>query len=194
MCLATKVCARKFTIAGFAVLSVLAFSTNAVAQTLQPKQQQPAPAAAQNTPAQPPIGETAPPQPTWMVNCTNVSGGFDCRASQTLYVKKTGVRVLTLVVRTTPDAKKPVMLIQVPLGIYLPAGVTLQIGKDAGKKLPLHSCNQDGCLTEYPVTDAEIAAMQQGADVVVLVQDLNKAPVTLQVPSLGFAAAYAKMK
>ncbi len=145
-------------------------------------------------PTQPAPGEAAPPQPTWMVNCTNVSGGFDCRASQTLIAKKTGVRVLTLVVRTTPDAKKPVMLIQVPLGIFLPAGITLQIGKEAAKKLPLQSCSQEGCLTEYAVTDAEIAVMQQDADLTVSVQDLKKAPVTLQVPGLGFAAAYSKMK
>jgi invasion protein IalB len=194
MDLAKEFSARKSVIARLAFLGLLAFCTAVVAQTLQPKQPQPAPAAAPTAPTQPAPGEAVPPQPTWMVNCTNVSGGFDCRASQTLIAKKTGVRVLTLVVRTTPDAKKPVMLIQVPLGIYLPAGITLQIGKDAGKKLPLHSCNQEGCLTEYPVTDAEIAAMQQGADVAVLVQDLNKAPVTLQVPGLGFGAAYAKMK
>ena len=104
------------------------------------------------------------------------------------------MRVLTLVVRTTEDAKKPVMLIQVPLGIFLPAGITLQIGEDAAKKLPLQSCSQEGCLTEYAVTDAEIAVMQQDADLTVSVQDLKKAPVTLQVPGLGFAAAYSKMK
>jgi invasion protein IalB len=194
MCCATKFSARKFTIARFVVFGLLTFSTAAVTQTLQPKQPQPALAAAPTAPTQPAPGEAGPPQPTWMVNCTNVSGGFDCRASQTLIAKKTGGRVLTLVVRTTPDAKKPVMLIQVPLGIFLPAGITLQIGKEAAKKLPLQSCSQEGCLTEYAVTDAEIAVMQQDADLTVSVQDLKKAPVTLQVPGLGFAAAYSKMK
>ncbi len=190
MCFAKKFSARKFTIARLAFLGLMAFSTGAAAQTLQPKQPQPDQAA----PTQPAPGEAAPPQPTWMVNCTNVPGGFDCRASLTLIIKKTGQHLLTLVVRTAPDAKKPVMLIQVPLGIYLPAGVTVQIGKEAGKRLPLQSCNQEGCLTEYPVTDAEVAALQQGADVGVSVQDLKKAPVTLQVPGLGFAAAYSKMR
>jgi invasion protein IalB len=194
MGLATKFSARKSTIAGFAVLSVLAFSTDAVAQTDRQKQPQPAPAAAPATPEQAAPGEAAPPQPTWRVYCSNVPGGFDCRASQTLVNKNTGQRLLTLVVRTAPDAKKPMMLIQVPLGTYLPAGVTLQIGKDAGKKLPLESCNQEGCLTEYPVTDAEIAAMQHGADVAVLVRDVTKAPATFRVPGLGFAEAYSKMK
>jgi len=192
MCLAAKVwCGRKFTI-GFVILSLSAISTGH-AQTLQPKQPQPAPAAGAAG-AQPAPGEATQPQPTWVVNCTNVPGGFDCRASQTLYVTKTGTRLLTLAVRTAPDAQKPVMLIQVPLGIYLPAGITLQIGKDPAKKLPFHTCNQEGCLTEYSVTDAELATMQQDSDLTVLVQDLNKKPVTLPVPGLGFAAAYSKMK
>jgi invasion protein IalB len=104
------------------------------------------------------------------------------------------MRVMTLAVRTSPDSKRPVMLIQVPLGIYLPAGATLQIGKDPAKKLPFQSCNQEGCLMEYSITDAELAAMQQDSDLTVSVQDLKKAPVTLTVPGLGFAAAYSKMK
>jgi invasion protein IalB len=129
-----------------------------------------------------------------MVNCTSVTGGFDCRASQTLFIKNTRQRVLTLVVRTTPNANKPVMMIQAPLGIYLPAGITVQIGKDAAKTLPVQSCDQGGCLTEYAVTDDEIAAMRGGADVTISVQDLKKAPIKLQVAGLGFADAYAKMK
>jgi len=129
-----------------------------------------------------------------MVNCTNIASGFDCRASQTLVSKNTGAAVLTLVVRTTPQTPKPVMLIQVPLGIYLPAGITLQIGRDEAKTLPLQSCNREGCLTEYALTGAEIAAMQRDADLTVSLQDLKQAPVTLKVSGLGFAAAYAKMK
>ena len=34
------------------------------------------------------------------------------------------------------DTKKPVFLMQLPLGVYLPAGATLQIGKEEAKTLP----------------------------------------------------------
>ena len=93
-----------------------------------------------------------------------------------------------------PGAKRPVMMIQVPLGIYLPAGVTLQIGKETGKVLPLQSCNHQGCLTEYALNDGEIAALRGGADSTVTIQDLQKSPVTLTVTGLGFAEAYAKLE
>jgi invasion protein IalB len=103
-------------------------------------------------------------------------------------------RILTLVVRRSPAAKTPVMMIQGPLGIYLPAGVAVQIGTDAAKVLPLQSCNQGGCVTEFAMTDAEIETMRGGADLTVTMQDQNKAPVTLKVPGLGFAEAYAKLE
>jgi invasion protein IalB len=169
------------------LLCLLSFGSGSLAQTLRPKDTNPAPTAA--APAQP-----EPQKPTWMVNCTNVPGGFDCRASQTLYFTKTRSRALTLVVQTRPSAKKPVLLMQVPLGVYLPAGVTLQIGKDAAKTLPIQSCNQEGCFTEYALTDADISAMLKEADLTVSVQDLKKTPGTFKVPGLGFAAAFSKMK
>jgi invasion protein IalB len=190
MRIATKSSILAFVI--FILVGLNCFALSANAQTLQPKQAQPTPDASDTQPQ--PSPQTTAPQPTWMVNCTNVAGGFDCRASQTLVNKNTGKAVVTLVVRTTPGTKKPVMLVQVPLGIYLPAGIGLQIGRDAMKTLQLQSCNLEGCLTEYSLADAEIAAMQRNADLTVSMKDLKQIPVSLKVPGLGFAAAYAKMK
>lgn len=49
-------------------------------------------------------------------------------------------------------------------------------------------------LAEYPITEADIAAMLKGADLTVSIQSLQKQPVTLQDPVAGLAAAYAKIK
>jgi len=174
-----------------AVLSLLSFGGASIAQTQQPKMPAAAPTAAPATAAQ---GGAQPAGPTWMVNCTNVTGGFDCRASQTLFAVRTRQRILTLAVQITPNAKKPVMMIQGPLSIYLPAGITVQIGKEAAMVLPVQSCDQGGCLTEYAPSNAEIEAMRKGADLTVTVQDLKKTPIKLTVPGLGFAEAYAKLR
>ena len=93
-----------------------------------------------------------------------------------------------------PETKKPVMLIQVPLGTYLPPGASLQIGQDDARTLPFQSCNRAGCIAEYAVTNAELATMAKGADLTVSFQTLQKQPITLQVPSAGFAVAYAKIR
>lgn len=193
MRIATKQRAIRVRFGGIVLLCLLGSGMGSVAQTLQPK----APAPASEGPSAPPeaAGKDAEaPKRTWMVNCTSVAGGFDCRASQTLLAQNSRQRMLTLVVRTTPEAKKPVMMIQGPLGIYLPAGIVLQIGKEAAKVLPLQSCDQAGCLAEYAVTDAEITAMRGGDDLTITMRDLKKAPVTLKVPGLGFAEAYAKLE
>ena len=170
---------------GAAVLWLLSLGSVSVAQTLQPKAPQPTQSGAE---------AAKPDKPTWMVNCTNIAGGFDCRASQTLVVQNSGQRILTLAVKKAPNVKKPIMMIQGPLGMYLPAGVTLQIGKDAAKVLPVQSCDQAGCVTDYPLTDAEIEAMRGGVDLTVTLQDLQRKPVALKVPGLGFAEAYAKLE
>lgn len=185
MRLSAKTNARKLKIVGGALLCILGVSGGAVAQTSQPKGE-----AAQSAPAQ----QTATPQPNWVVACSQTQQGLECRAGQSLFVRKTGQRFLSVAVRVPPDTKKPKLLLQLPLGVYLPAGASLQIGKDEAMTLPFQSCDQAGCIAEHPMTDAEIAAMVKGADLTVSAQNLQKKPFTLQVPGLGFAAAYAKIQ
>jgi invasion protein IalB len=165
--------------------------------TLIPDQKEVVVAKGGDQPAQPP---QAPPtqagsaQPTWRVNCSSSRAGLDCRATQTLFFKRTRQPLLALAVRVPPDTKKPEMLAEVPFGTYLPAGISFQFGRDAAKTVPFRSCNRSGCWTVYPVTEAEIGAMLKGTDVVVSIQDLQRRPITLTVPVQGFAEAYEKIR
>ena len=101
---------------------------------------------------------------------------------------------LSVVVRVPAETKKPVMLLLVPLGIYLPAGVKVQVGQDAAKTVPLQNCDGTGCLAEYAITEPELAAMLKGQGLTISVQDRDKQPVSVQVPATGFPAAYGKIK
>ena len=119
---------------------------------------------------------------------------MDCRAVQILVVKKTGRPFLTFAIQVPPDTKTPKMLVVLPLGTYLPAGIALQFGKEAAKRLPIEACDRSGCLAEYAVSEAEIGAMLKGADVTLSIQNQQKKPVTLVVSAAGFAEAYEKIK
>ena len=100
------------------------------------------------------------------------------------FSRRTRQRVLSVAVRMPADTKKPVFLMQLPLGVYLPAGATLQIGKEEAKTLPFTSCDQGGCIAEYAVTDAELAAIAKGADLTISAQgSASRKPFTLTVPS-----------
>ena len=130
-----------------------------------------------------------------MVSCDDNQGKLDCRAGQSVFIKPTGQRLLSVAVRVPADTKKPVLLLQVPFGVYLPAGASLQIGKAGAKTLPFKGCDRQGCVAEYAITDAEIAAMAKGSDLTISVQNQNRQPAfTVTVPVTGFAAAYAKVR
>jgi invasion protein IalB len=138
--------------------------------------------------------EAAPSPPTWKVSCSNSDRGLDCRVLQTLFVKRTGQPVLTVAVHVPPDTKKPDMLFSLPLGSYLPAGVSLQFGKSAATKLPILNCDRSGCLAEYAVSPEELGAMQKGSDLTITLLDMQKKPLKFVVPVAGFAEAYAKIR
>lgn len=194
MRLDTGLCARSV-LAGVLLAFVL---TNV--GLAQERQAPPAGAAQPAQPAQGGQGQPAQaqqpgPPPVWVVSCDNNQGRLDCRAGQTVFVKPTGQRLLSVAVRVPADTKKPVLLLQVPLGVYLPAGASLEIGKTGAKTLPYRGCDQAGCLAEYAITDEEIAAMAKGSDLTISVQNQNRKPAfTITVPVTGFAAAYAKVK
>jgi hypothetical protein len=57
--------------------------------------------------------------------------------------------------------------------------------------VPLQTCESERLRGRVCHTDAELAAMQKGADLSISMQIM---PVPLTVPVLGFAAAYAKIK
>jgi invasion protein IalB len=182
-----RLCNLAFT-AG-ALLCLVGPSSGATAQTAQPKgqaQQIEAPASEAGQPSQ--------PQPNWIVSCNQTRPGLECRAGQSLFLKQTRQRVLSVAVRMPADTKKPVLLMQLPLGVYLPAGATLQIGKEEAKTLPFIGCDKGGCVAEYAVTDAELGSIAKGGDMTISAQTLQRKAFTLTVPSLGFAVAYAKIK
>ena len=175
---------------GAAVLCILAFGAGALAHApSQPKVK----AGRQLAQATQATSTPAPAQPIWGVTCAGTPGGLDCRATQAVQMTDTG-QVTFLAVRLPPETKKPVMLLLLPMGIYLPAGVTVQFGQDAAKTVPLQNCDSAGCLAEYAITEAEIAAMLKGIAVTVSVQSRDKQPISVQVPGTGFPAAYAKIK
>jgi len=129
--------------------------------------------------------------PIWGVSCVGTASGLDCRAVQSLPMSGGQASVA---VQLPADTKKPIMYVLVPMGVYLPAGVTLQFGQAGAKKVSLRSCDSSGCLAQYALTEAELGALSKGQALVISVQGVDQKPVTLQVPSTGFAAAYAKIK
>ncbi len=159
----------------------LALSQVAMAQTQQPQ------------PVQPSIKAT---HGAWEVRCY---GATDC--------------VMTQVHRRTPETAdavftviKPAGLtdnngrtiealaeIVVPLGVYLPNGLGLQVDNGEPRAAPFERCIPDGCVVRAPISSAMLGQMRAGGSAFLI---LSRSPTeTVKVPmSLsGFTAAFGSL-
>ena len=146
-------------------------------------------------PTSPPPAEAKPNEapPAWRVQCDGAGQALDCRLSQTLVVQQTGQRLLAVVVRRPSKAELPALMINLPHGLFLPAGVTLQLDTAKPETLPVQTCDAQGCYAGTTVTTDMLAALQKSQQLSVVVQDLKKQPITVTITMAGFAAAYQQL-
>jgi invasion protein IalB len=149
------------------------------------------------------VGAAAAPQNTslpsdggsgWRVECANDGKTLDCRAINRVHQRDSQQLIAAVAVRIPPDSKKPVLAIQLPLGIQVTEAVTLRIDEGQAERYPIQTCTQTGCLVGAPATDAVIGAMRAGRELKVAFQSLTKQTVTVTMPLAGFALAYDKIK
>jgi invasion protein IalB len=89
----------------------------------------PAPAHAQTPGALPSPEQQAaqPPVPGWVSRCSSASREtpLECAVEETAVLTKTGQLIVLVNIRVTSDTRQPVALVQLPLGLNLPAGAKL---------------------------------------------------------------------
>lgn len=141
-------------------------------------------------------GEAPPPAPGWVSICQSTArdAPLECRVEQRAVIKQTGQLLAQVTVRIPADTRKPVLMIRVPLGLSLEAGVTIDVDGGRGGTLPLQTCDAGGCYAGAPLRADLLAAMQKGEKLDVVFQNLEKAPIKLALPLAGFAAAFAKVQ
>src|SRR5581483_10017501 len=94
----------------------------------------------------------------------------------------------------TSDTRQPVALVQLPLGLNLPAGAKLQVDDGKVVDLQIQTCENRGCYANTPVSPELLTALKSGKQLKVAFQNLNKEIITIPMPLADFAAAYEKIK
>jgi invasion protein IalB len=160
-----------------------------------------APRAAQTaaTPS-PPEAETPaagkPSAPGWIARCTSASRAapLECAIEQTAVLTKTGQLVVLVNIRVAGDTHMPVALVQLPLGINLPAGAKFQVDDGKVADLQIQTCENRGCFAGAPIAPELLPALKSGKQLKVSFQSLAKETITIPMPLTDFAAAYDKIK
>lgn len=163
-------------------------------------------AISQEKDAAKPVGKDEPGTGTTASNQAPVSGwGTSCAASerdaplacvleQSIFVPRTGQQLVNVKIQVEGTEKKPTLLITAPLGLFLPAGVSIRVDRTEPKKLDLQTCDAVGCYVAMPMTEELLGLMKAGSDFSVTFQNLAKAEINVTIPLQGFSDGLAKVK
>lgn len=184
---------RSFLFATSAALTIagLQVGTPAFAQQAQPAQAARPAATSPAAPADPaqPAATTATYQ-DWLMRCVSQTDkSRTCEVVQNLQVQGQGVVASIAVGRTDPKAAMS-LVIQLPQGVWLPAGVKFQTGEKAKPlQLEYKRCTQ-ACVAEVQLDAATVQAMKSGVEQGSFsFEDGAHRPVTLPVSLKGFGPA-----
>ena len=80
--------------------------------------------------------------------------------------------------------------IVVPLGVFLPGALGLQIDDNQPKAVPFERCIPDGCVVRAPIAAAMLAQMRAGTTAHLIVSPSPQERVKLPISLNGFTAAF----
>ena len=135
----------------------------------------------------------AAPKPGWAVSCNNPGTGLTCAAGQTIVAAGTNKMLLRVTVSKAASDPNAGMMIHLPHGLFNPAGVSVRVDEQKPETIQIQTCDGAGCYAGLPVTAERLKALRNGTVLNIQFQDLRKNNITVPVPLLGFADAYAKL-
>jgi invasion protein IalB len=195
---------RILTVGACLVLASVGSSLAQVKPKAAGKPAPPATSAAQANPlastgVAPPAGTDAAPPPApseWVSRCASEArqGALECALEQTAVLQKTGQLIAAVSVRVPSDTRQPIIAVQIPVGLFLPAGVTLQIDDKKPLTLPLQTCDLKGCYAGMPISPDMLAELKGGKKLAVSFQNLTKENITVPMQLTNFEPAYQKIQ
>ena len=159
--------------------------------TTQIAQQETPPASP--TPPQP--AEAEKKGPGWAVNCKSGASeeGLECRLSQTVVTQQGGQVLADVTFRVPADKKGPEAIVRLPLGVFLPAGATLQVDDKTAQKLNFRACDRNGCYAQAAISSEMLKDLQEGQELKVSFNNLAEKQIDVPLSLDGFPDAYRKI-
>jgi invasion protein IalB len=141
-------------------------------------------------------GANTPAPPGWVARCSSASRGapLECAIEQSAVLTKTGQLIVLINIRVSAETRTPVALVQLPLGLNLPAGAKIQVDDGKTSELQIQTCEARGCYANLQISPDVLAALKSGKQLKVSFQNMAKETITIPMPLADFATAYEKIK
>lgn len=153
-----------------------------------------APAFAQDAAPQQP---QKPPQPTdtkeigdWTVQCYAVKAPMPCQMLELRVAKKTGQRILAVLLAYAPENSGHLLKISVPLGVSLQNGLVINLDTWKSPPVKFHACDQGGCYIESAIGNDIIGQLSKATDAKVRITSVDGKPYDLSFSLKGFTEAH----
>ncbi|MBX4865315.1 invasion associated locus B family protein [Rhizobium sophorae] len=168
-----------------AALSVLAVVFGASAPVSSFAQSAAAPA-----PADAPAQAAGAPKLGWYKTCSKQEDNDIC-VVQNLILANGGQLVTAVgLISVSGKINRKLLQVSVPTARLIPPGIMMQIDGGKGQKLDYAVCLPDKCTAEIPLTDAMIASLKKGSDVIFTSINFRRAPNPIKISLEGFTGAY----
>lgn len=132
----------------------------------------------------------------WALSCRQIQGDkpANCVLFQDILWQKSGKRILNVSIARPAPGQPFIAAVTAPLGILLPAGLTLHIDDKELVRFPLQFCNINGCRGQFPVTDDMQNLFAKGDKGRVIFRQPNSQPLPVEFSLKGFAAGFMDLK
>ena len=119
--------------------------------------------------------------------------GNSCQIIQQLLVKKSKKILMSGSIRLSGKKNSPALMLQLPHGMFIPAGIAVRVDKKPLKKTAVQTCDHRGCFTGLALDDKMLVNMKKGKNIVVAFRNLKKQTIAISLSLKGFTAAYKKL-
>ncbi|MDA1098038.1 MAG: invasion associated locus B family protein [Proteobacteria bacterium] len=94
-----------------------------------------------------------------------------------------------------PEPDQPAMVfLTLPLGVYLPTGLLLQIDDGETLRIPVEICLPNGCHTRMALEGELLKNLKSGRQAKLAFHDSQQKEISVPVSLAGFTAAFAALK
>jgi len=133
----------------------------------------------------------------WGYKCETPKG-FDqeiCFIFQRVTNKENNKKIADVTVAYAPKVNKPIMVITLPLGVFLPSGIQIKVddGKEAARA-PFVQCITDGCQARVPLDDKLMGMMKGGNRLRIAFFTPQQKQLAFPISLSGFTAAMNSLK
>lgn len=152
-------------------------------------------AQATTTPKSDPLTQApAEQQEPWSVTCRKDDNGAltGCQLSQHVLIKKTGQRLLSVIVEPRPTKSGLSLLLVMSHGVLLPPGIAVDAPGIEQIKLQYRLSDKDGVYAATELTDKLLELMKSGNELKITVVAASRQRVAIPVSLNGFTAAFTK--